>query len=158
MHEREAGWGHRDGGVCIWREVRICGASGHSLAISSCHRENQLDSQCELTAGCVWIGGSEYILQIRNGTLVSGDWNRQLREAAQWEPAHLHAWPSWTRSDLPAGKQRPKEDSAGTTKEGGRSGPGGYSLNPSIQIQYGAFTLPCVWQQDSAPGMGWPWM
>lgn len=28
-----------------------------------------------------------------------------------------------------------------TTKEGERSGPGGYAINPSIQIQYGAFTL-----------------
>lgn len=31
-----------------------------------------------------------------------------------------------------------------TTKEDERSGPGGYSINPSIQIQYGAFILSCV--------------
>lgn len=31
-----------------------------------------------------------------------------------------------------------------TTKEGERSRPGGYSINPSIQIQYGTFTVSCV--------------
>lgn len=31
-----------------------------------------------------------------------------------------------------------------TTKEGERSGPGGYSINPSPQIQYRAFILSCV--------------
>lgn len=31
-----------------------------------------------------------------------------------------------------------------TIKEGERSGPGGYSVNPSTQIQCEAFTLSCV--------------
>lgn len=61
--------------VFAFGEARICGASGHSLAISSCH--NQL-TVCIDSRLCVDVVGGNISCSSERWDLASGDWNRQL--------------------------------------------------------------------------------